>query len=273
MEGWVQKILYLPAVASSHGHSLDVMTLWVHVLMAVLFVGWAVYFVIALIKFRASKSPKANHDGVKNHYSTYVEVGVIVVEAVLLLGFSIPLWAERVNQFPDPAQATNVQVTGQQFAWNIHYPGPDGKFGKTDAKLVDAQNNPIGLDRGDEAAKDDFTTVNQLHLPVGKPAIIHLRSLDVIHSFAIQEMRVKQDAIPGMSTPVWWVPTVTSEDMKKQKANDKWSYEINCAQLCGLGHYRMVGYVTIHSEDQFKTWMDEQLKAAQEAAEGGDVWG
>ena len=180
----------------------------------------------------------------QSHASTYVEVGVIIAEAVLLLGFSIPLWAERVNQFPAESEATVVRVIGQQFAWNIHYPGPDGKFGKTDPKLVDAQSNPIGLDRSDPAAADDVVTVNQLHLPVGKPAIIHISSLDVIHSFALQEMRVKQDAIPGMSTPVWFIPTVTSDDMKKRKGDEKWSYEISCAQLCGLGHYRMRGYVT-----------------------------
>jgi cytochrome c oxidase subunit 2 len=269
----VEKLLYLPAVASAHGHALDMMTLWVHVLMAVLFVGWAVYFVIALLKFRASKSPKANPEGVTNHYSTYVEVGVIVVEAVLLLGFSIPLWAARVNQFPSEAESTVVRVTGQQFAWNIHYPGPDGKFGKTDAKLVDPQSNPIGLDKKDANAADDVTTVNQLHLPVGKPAIIHIQSLDVIHSFAIQEMRVKQDAIPGMSTPVWFVPTITSDEMKKQKGDEKWTYEINCAQLCGLGHYRMLGYVTIDTPEQFKTWMDDEVKKAKESSAGGDVWG
>lgn len=270
----VQKLLYLPAVASAHGGALDRMTLWVHVLMAALFVGWSIYFVVVLLRFRASKSPKANPEGVKNHASTYVEVGVIVAEAVLLLGFSIPLWAERVNEFPEESKAVNVRVVGQQFAWNIHYPGPDGKFGRTDPKLVDSQGNPIGLDRRDPAAADDVTTVNQLHLPVGRPAIIQISSLDVIHSFAIQEMRVKQDAVPGMSIPVWFVPTVTSADMKKQKADDKWSYEINCAQLCGLGHYRMVGYVTIDTPEQFQAWIDDEVKKAKSGAgEGGDLWG
>ena len=164
-----------------------------------------------------------------------------------------------------------VRVVGQQFAWNIHYPGPDGKFGKTDPKLVDAQSNPLGLDRRDPAAADDFTTVNQLHLPVGKPAIIYLSSLDVIHSFALQEMRVKQDAIPGMSTPVWFVPTVTSDDMKKRKGDEKWSYEISCAQLCGLGHYRMRGYVTIDTPEQFQAWMDCRGEEGQERRRGRRV--
>ena len=268
----VQKLLYLPPLASAHGGALDRMTLWVHVLMLVLFVGWSIYFVIVLMRFSAAKNPKANPEGVQNHSSTYIEVGVIIAEAVLLLGFSIPLWAERVNHFPAENEAVVVHVIGQQFAWNIHYPGPDGKFGKTAPKLVDAQSNPIGLDRSDPAAADDVVTVNQLHLPVGKPAIIHLSSLDVIHSCALQEMRVKQDAIPGMSTPVWFIPTVTSDDMKKQLGDEKWSYEISCAQLCGLGHYRMRGYVTIDTPEQFQAWMDSEVKKAKSGG-GDEGWG
>ena len=268
----VQKLLYLPPLASAHGGALDRMTLWVHVLMLVLFVGWSIYFVIVLMRFSAAKRPKANPEGVQNHASTYIEVGVIIAEAVLLLGFSIPLWAERVNHFPAENEAVVVHVIGQQFAWNIHYPGPDGKFGKTDPKLVDAQSNPIGLDRSDPAAADDVVTVNQLHLPVGKPAIIHLSSLDVIHSFALQEMRVKQDAIPGMSTPVWFIPTVTSDDMKKRIGDEKWSYEISCAQLCGLGHYRMRGYVTIDTPEQYQAWMDSEVKKAKSGGED-QGWG
>ncbi len=265
----VEKILYLPALASAHGHELDVVTLYVHILMAVLFVGWTAYFVVALLRFRASKNPVANPEGVTNHYSTYVEAGVVVAEAVLLLGFSFPLWAARVNHFPAEDQATVVRVVGQQFAWNIHYAGPDGKFGKTDSKLVDAQSNPIGLDRSDPAGKDDIVTVNQLHLPVGKPAIIYVSSMDVIHSFGLQEMRVKQDAIPGMATPLWFTPTVTSDEMKKRKGDDKWSYEISCAQLCGLGHYRMRGYVTIDTPEQYAAWIGEQEKAL--AGGGGEA--
>jgi cytochrome c oxidase subunit 2 len=267
----MEKWFYLPELASAHGGDLDRMTFYVHYLMAVLFIGWSVYFVIALYKFSASRHPRANPDGVQNHYSTYVEVSVVVAEAVLLLGFSIPLWAARVNEFPKESEATVVHIVGQQFAWNVHYAGADGKFGRREAKLVDAQSNPLGIDRSDPDAKDDFTTVNQLHLPVGKPAIVYVSSLDVIHSFGLQEMRVKQDAIPGMSTPLWFVPTVTSDDMKKRKGDDKWSYEIACAQLCGLGHYRMKGFLTIDTAEQFATWIGEQEKAQKEG--GGDEWG
>ena len=264
-----QKLLFLPELASAHGADLDRLNWYVHLLMGVLFVGWSVYFVLALVKFRASAHPVANPDGVESHASSYIEVAVVVAEAVLLLGFSVPLWAARVDQFPPEDKATRVRVVGQQFAWNVHYPGPDGKFGKTDIKLVDMQSNPLGLDKSDPDGKDDFTTVNQLHLPVNTPAIIYLSSLDVIHSFGVPEFRVKQDAIPGMVTPVWFQPTVTSDDMKKRKGDDKWSYEIACAQLCGLGHYRMRGYVTVDTPEEYAKWTAEQQASAKESAEGG----
>jgi cytochrome c oxidase subunit 2 len=266
----VEKILYLPYAASAHAGELDRLQLWVHLLMAVLFIGWTIYFIVALLRFRASTHPKADPGGVQSHYSQYVEVAVIVAEAVLLLGFSIPLWAARVGQFPREAP-TVVHAIGQQFAWNIHYPGPDGKFGRQDPKLVDAQSNPLGLDRSDPAAADDVTTVNQLHLPVGKPAVVYISSLDVIHSFALQEMRVKQDAIPGMMTPVWFVPTKTSADYQKDTGDPNSHYEIGCAQLCGLGHYRMRGYVTIDTPEEYATWMEEQQKSLK-AEGGGGFW-
>ncbi len=265
-----QKLLFLPELASKHGADLDRLTLYVHILMAILFIGWAIYFVTALIKFRASANPVANPDGVQSHASSYIEVAVVIAEAVLLLGFSVPLWAARVDNFPAEKDATRVRVVGQQFAWNIHYPGPDGVFGRTDIKLVDPQSNPLGLDKKDPAAADDFTTVNQLHLPVNKPAIVYLSSMDVIHSFGLQEMRVKQDAIPGIVTPVWFEPIVTSDEMKKRKGDDKWSYEISCAQLCGLGHYRMRGYVSIDTPEEYAAWTAEQEKSAKEAASGDD---
>ena len=141
-----------------------------------------------------------------------------------------------------------MRVVAEQFAWNVHYPGKDGKFGKASISLIDAEN-PLGLDRNDPDAKDDIITLNQLNIPVNKPVIVYLTSKDVIHSFTLYEMRVKQDAIPGMDIPVWFVPTRVGE------------YEITCSQLCGLGHYRMRGFVNVKSTADFATWMAEQVKA------------
>jgi len=249
---------WLPQLASEHGAAMDRALGYVHVLMAVLLVGWGAFFAYVLVRFRRKRNPVADYRGVTSHTSTWLEGAVAVAEAVLLVGLSMPLWADRVEHLPPLAESTRVRVVGEQFAWNIHYPGPDGVFGRTDPKLVDAQSNPLGLDRSDPAAKDDVTTINQLHLPVGRPVRITLTSKDVIHSFALQEMRVKQDAIPGISVEVWFVPKVSTEEMRARTGNPDFNYEISCAQLCGLGHYRMRGYVTVESAEDFKKWMDEE---------------
>lgn len=266
-------LLGLPEVASSHGGALDSLTGYIHILMLILLVGWGAYFLYALFRFRRSKNTTASYEGAKGKSSKWIEWGVIAAELILLVGFSIPLWSDRVDDFPNPAEAVRARVVGEQFAWNVHYPGPDGQFGRTAVDLVDTQSNPLGLDRNDPAAADDVTTINQLHLPVDQPALIYLTSKDVIHSFMLNEFRVKQDAVPGLETPVWFVPTVTTEDFRQLVGKDDFNYEIACAQLCGLGHFRMRGFVTIHEQADFDTWMAEKVEAAKAASEGGSsIW-
>ena len=255
------QILRLPIVASSHGHEIDTMIYMLHLLMLILFLGWSVFFIIAIFRFNKWVNPKADYVGVKSHASSVIEVVVVVIEVVLLLGFSIPFWAKQVNAFPTRTDSFEIHLTAEQFAWNFHYAGADGKFGKTDIEFFNKQSNPMGIDPNDPNGKDDFTTINQLSIPVGRPAIIHLTSRDVMHSFGVPLMRVKQDIIPGMSIPTWFTPTKTG------------TFEIVCSQLCGLGHYRMKGYITVHSQEDFNKWYDEQASAAG-AKEGGadDFW-
>ncbi len=239
--------LGLPVQASTHAGDIDQMISLVHWLMLVLFVGWGIFFVYVLIRFRKGANPRASYEGAKGKISKGIEIAIVVIEMVLLVFYAIPAWAKRVSNFPSENEALVVRVIGEQFAWNIHYHGPDGKFGRTRPELV-SPDNPIGLDRTDPDAKDDVTTINQLNLPVDRPILVHLFSKDVIHSFALYEMRVKQDAIPGMSIPVWFIPNRIGE------------YEIACSQLCGLGHFRMRGFVTIQSAADFTKWFDEQEK-------------
>ena len=175
-----------------------------------------------------------------------------MIEVVLLVGYAIPAWALRVTAFPSESEAVVVRLIGEQFAWNVHYPGPDGRFGRTDIKLVSA-DNPLGLDRRDPDAKDDITTINQMNLPVDRPILVQLSSKDVIHSLGLIEMRVKQDAIPGMTMPVWFIPNRIGE------------YEIACSQLCGLGHFRMRGFVTVQSAADYQKWYDDQEKELRPA--------
>jgi cytochrome c oxidase subunit 2 len=255
--------LGLPPLATVHGGQIDNLIGWIHIFMLILFVGWGGFFLYTLVRFRQSRNPVADYKGVTSHRSTYLEIGVAVVEAVLLIGFAIPLWAARVEGLPPENEALVVQVTGEQFAWNVHYPGADRVFGRTDVKLLDLQSNPLGLDRSDPAAKDDVTTVNQLYLPVNRQIIVRLRTKDVIHSFGVPEFRVKQDAIPGLTIPIWFIPNVTTAEMRTRTGNPQFQYEIACAQLCGLGHARMRGFVTVQSAEEFQKWMDD---AAAEAA-------
>jgi cytochrome c oxidase subunit II len=239
--------LGLPVAASAHAGEIDHMIVLVHWLMLIMFVGWGLFFLFVLIRFRRGANPKASYSGAKGKFAKGTEIAVGLVEVGLLIFYAIPAWATRVRDFPKDSEAVVVRVVGEQFAWNIQYPGADGKFGRTDIKLVSA-DNPLGLDRNDQDAKDDITTINQLNLPVDRPVLVHLMSKDVIHSFGLYEMRVKQDAVPGLSIPVWFIPNRVGE------------YEIACSQLCGLGHFRMRGFVTIQSADDYSKWMADQVK-------------
>ena len=268
----MRELLGLPEVAAAHGGEIDLVISLTHWLMALMFVGWGILFVYMLVRFRRSRQPRADYDGVKSKASSYAEWAIVLSEAILLVGFSIPMWSERVDAFPSPSEATEVRVVGQQFAWNVHYPGPDGTFGRTTPELVDEVSNPIGLDREDPAAADDVTTVNQLHLPVDRPAIVHLSSKDVIHSFMLNELRTKQDTIPGIEIPAWFTPTVTTAEMRERTGNPEFDYEIACAQLCGIGHYRMRGFLTVHSQEEYDAWMASEQEALQATEGGDDFW-
>jgi cytochrome c oxidase subunit 2 len=241
-----------PIQASTHAAEVDHMTILVHWLMLVLFIGWGCFFLFVLFRFRKSANPKASYTGAHGKIAKSSEVAVAIIEIALLVFYAIPAWATRVKAFPAESEATVVRVVAEQFAWNIHYPGPDRKFGRTDVKLVSA-DNPLGLDRTDPDAKDDIATINQLNLPTDRPVLVHLSSKDVIHSFGLYEMRVKQDAIPGMSIPVWFIPNRVGE------------YEIACSQLCGLGHFRMRGFVTIQTAADYQKWYDDQEKELRPA--------
>ncbi len=238
--GW-----WLPADFSTTGAGIDRLIVIIHIFMAVLFVGWFIFLVYLIVRFRDRPGHKAHYHTEHFKVPTYLEVGVAVFEMFLLAAFSYPVWHRTHNEFPTRDQALQVKVVAEQFAWNVHYAGKDGVFGRVDAKLMNS-TNPIGLDPDDPAGKDDITTINQLHIPVGKPVIVDLTSKDVIHSFFLPVMRVKQDVIPGQSIPVWFQATGAGD------------FEIACAQLCGLGHYRMKGFFTIDTPEKFAAWMEEQ---------------
>ncbi len=233
---------FLPPAASAHASSIDFVLTLVHVLMFVLFAGWGAYFIWVLFRFRSGRQPRANPQGATGRFALGVEIGVVIAEGVLLVVFALPLWFARTSAVPAATNAVVVRVVAQQFAWNVHYPGPDGQFGDVSIALVSA-DNPIGLDRRSAAGKDDIVLPNELHVPVDRPVVLQLSSKDVIHSFGVPAMRVKQDVIPGLLTPVWFTPTVIGR------------YDIQCSQLCGLGHYRMRGLIVVESTADFDKFL------------------
>lgn len=232
----------LPIQAAQHAAHIDTIMLLVHSLMLALAVGWGGVFVYSLWRFRASRHPQARYQGARSRFSTWSEVSIVLAELLLLVAFSIPAFATRLRDLPPEHEAVVVRVVAEQFVWNAHYAGADGRFGRTDVALV-AADNPLGLDRGDPASNDDVTAVNEIVVPVGRPVIVQLSAKDVIHSFGVPAMRIKQDANPGMVTPVWFTPTVTGE------------FEVACSQLCGLGHYRMRGILRVMGEEEFRAWL------------------
>ena len=189
---------------------------------------------------------------------------VVVSEAGVLL-VSGPVWDSLYAE--EPENPVVVEVIGKQFEWYVHYPGADGQFGDVDLRRVDEQVNLLGLGMdelgfvSDAKAKDDIVKRGQLWLPVGRPAVIRLRTFDVIHSFFLPDLRVKQDAVPGMVIPVWFEATRSGE------------YDWACAELCGLGHYRMRASVTVHEAADYEQWQASQTAPAAARTAPGDTTG
>ncbi len=264
--GYLNKLFGISEVHSQHGQMVDHMLEIVHWFMLLLFVGWSIFLVITLWKGYHKRSPKANYHGVQSHASSHLEIGVIITEVILLLGFAFPLWANRVDQFPNPD--VRVNAWAEQFAWNFQYPGADGKFGATDRFLISSQN-PIGIDPEDPNGLDDVITLS-LVLPNRKQIEINVTSKDVIHNLALPTMRIAQDADPGKFSRMWFVPTKAGKS------------DIICGQLCGPVHGQMRSELeVVVDEKKFQTWLSEQqtfkdspvgakaaekMKAAQAAA-------
>jgi cytochrome c oxidase subunit 2 len=235
---------WFPITASEHGAGIDSMLSYLLLAAAgLLFLG---HFALGYFLWRFGGAPASIYTPATAQQEKRwaivpaVLMGLIAEGGVLVIG--MPVWA-KMNA-PAPVDAVQVEVTAEQFAWNIHYPGQDGKMGRVKASLL-SLNNPIGIDKDDPAAKDDQILVGELHLPVSRPARIRLRSKDVLHSFLLPMQRVKQDVVPGMTIDLWFTPN---------KAGD---FEIACAELCGMGHYQMRGLLRVESQEDFDKFLSE----------------
>ncbi len=249
---FIAKTWWLPAAASVAGPAIDRQFDYTFIAMGVVFIAAQVGLGLFAWKYRDRKDAQPAH---YSHGNTTMEILWTTLTAVLFFGLVIMgdrIWAqERLT----PAQpgALQVEATGMQFAWYFRYAGNDGVYGRTKPELEDPSSgaeSAIGLDTSDPASKDDVV-VNTLVLPVNREVDVTLRSEDVIHSLFIPSMRFKQDAVPGLMIHVHFTPDKVGE------------YEIACAELCGLGHYKMRAAVRVVSEQDFQTWMAQRLAEKQ----------
>ena len=237
---------WFPAQASAQAPALDraLMTaLW---LLGALFVSGQLVLAVFLGRGR-------NNARSRNWRGNWrIEIAWTAAIAAIFFWFNVSgggLWSQMM--FPEnQAGAIHVEVTGAQFQWYFRYPGADGRFGRVDVQKFARpdEGNPLGLDPGDPAGKDDIVS-STLMLPVGRLVQLDLRAQDVIHSVFIPAMRFKQDAVPGMDIHAHFTPTQTG------------NYELVCSQLCGLGHYRMKAVVRVVSEEEFKDWLKEHSRS------------
>jgi cytochrome c oxidase subunit 2 len=247
---FIAKTWWLPVGASAAAAGIDHHFTVSFILMGTVFVAaqLALGYLVWSYRDRGSASPKASY----SHGNNTLEIVWTVLTTVLFVGMNLmssSIWAsERFRQAED--NAVHVEVTGMQFAWYFRYPGPDGKFGVTRPELEDASAGgeaALGLDPKDAASKDDVVS-GVMVVPVNREVEVILRAHDVIHSFFVPQMRFKQDAVPGLAIHMHFTPIETGE------------YEIACAELCGLGHYKMHGILKVVSQEEFDKWL-----AAREA--------
>ncbi len=243
---FIAKTWWMPAAAAAGALPIDQQFTYTFIAMGVVFVAAQVGLGLFVWKYRDRAGAVATY----SHGNTRLEVLWTTLTAVLFFGLAIAgakIWAEQ--RFTPPAQgAFQVEGTGLQFAWYFRYPGPDGKYGRTKPELIDASAGgeaAVGLDTTDPAAKDDVVS-GTLYLPVDRDIDVTLRAQDVIHSFYVPAMRFKQDAVPGLMIHMHFHP---------DKVGD---YEIACAELCGLGHYKMHGMMKVVSQKDFDTWLAQR---------------
>ena len=251
-----------PELVSQNGGDIDGLIIAVHLLMLVLFVGWIIYYFVALWKFRASSNPKADYKGVKSKTITNSIEGAVIVAELVLVVVATYYWNFYVNKSDDFSDDSVIRVTAEQFAWSARYPGADGKLGAQSKTLVSGAN-PFGIDKTDPHGEDDIEVLkSDIVVPMkknkdgtSKSVTIDLASKDVIHCFKVLPLRVCQDVIPGLRIPIHFRPTKVGR------------YQVTCAQLCGDGHARMKGAVKVVDEAEWDEWYKAEIEKKKPAGE------
>jgi cytochrome c oxidase subunit 2 len=228
----------LPYDASEDGHDVDSLIKSTGVLIGLLFVAMVVWLVYACVVHNSKKDAKYDHGDSKRAVRTTLGIAAaifLIVDGNLFINSEIDLnkifW--NFQDVETKADTVRIEINAHQWAWDARYAGPDGKFN----------------------TQDDIVSLNDLHVPVGRPITFQLASTDVIHSFYLPNFRVKQDAVPGMINRLWFRPKETG------------TFEIGCAQHCGVNHYKMRAVLTVDTPEDYARWASE---ASARGARGYD---
>ncbi len=260
---------FLPEAASEHGVRTD-MLFWVTTAITfVVFLLTHIVLFIAPYFFRFREDRRAHWYPHNNKLEVlWTVVPAIVLTLLVVSGFKV--WSDITA--PAPADRVEVEIMGKQFNWQVRYAGKDNKIGKYDFRKIDATNS-MGMDFVDVANFDDFIP-RDIHIPKGKNILLKIRARDVLHSVFMPHFRVKMDAVPGMPTSFWFVPTKTTKEMREELSKDpnwqridpktnepkykNFNYELACTEICGSGHFAMRMIIVVDDEADFKKWNDEQ---------------
>ncbi|WP_339869134.1 cytochrome c oxidase subunit II [uncultured Algoriphagus sp.] len=249
---------YQLPVASEHGVITDSLFWWSMGITGIVFLITHILLFIFPYKYQYSEKRKASFYPDNNK----LEVIWTIVPAIVLAGLVISGWVAWSDiTAPAPENAHTVEIMGYQFAWEVRYPGKDNVLGDYDYRLITATNSH-GIDFTDKNSIDDFPSPVVV-IPKGEPVLFKIRARDVLHSVFAPHMRLKMDAVPGMPTRFWFVPTKTTAEMREETGNPDFNYEIACTEICGKGHFSMRKVIEVVEPEAYQKWYAEQRSFIQ----------
>lgn len=243
---------WLPENVSVFGEGVDHLFSLIYYISVAIFILVNAIYIAFIFRYRRKRKGERAYYYHGNNILEFSWTALPFALFLFLAFYSDGIWEDIKYSDKTPNPDLVVEVMGQAYLWHFRYPGSDGIFGRRDSRFM-ATTNPFGIDPDDPNGKDDYVTINSMNIPVNKTVLVHLSSMDVIHSFFLPNMRVKQDAVPGQWVDVWFNSIKTGK------------YEIACAELCGSGHYLMRAVLTVQPQSEFDTWIDEQYGSVSAA--------
>ncbi len=245
--------IYQLPIASEHGIITDRMFWITMAITGVVFIITHILLFYFSFKYQHNQKRKAMFF-TDSHKLEMIWTIVPAIVLTVLVIYGLIVWNKVMA--PAPENAEIIEIMGYQFAWKVRYPGKDESLGAYDFRKIDATNE-FGLDFSDRATYDDFTP-RELHLPKGNPVEFRIRARDVLHSVFAPHFRLKMDAVPGMPTRFWFIPTKTTAEMRVETGNPEFNYEIACTEVCGKGHFTMRLLVVVDEPEEYEKWKAEQ---------------